>query len=491
MTAGSRQGGRGNVATGPWGPGTHFHFIGIGGQSMSGLALGLRQLGFAVTGSDVVASERTRRVEGAGGGIWLGHDAATIAQLPQRSVVVFTTDVPEDNPELRAAREAGLPVVHRSEVLDWFLEGGVRRGQSEPIAVTGTHGKTTTTALIGYLLRAGDLDPTIFVAADVPYLQAGGAWNMAIGQGRPVVAEADESDGSFLRYHPVIAVLTNLEPEHLEHYQNDFGLVLRAARQFLGQVRPDGLCVLCADDERLREIGPSVDREVLWYGLGATAGLTCADLRLGEGSAFTVVAEGTPLGPVRLRIPGRHNVQNALAAIGVALRMGVPFDHIARALPGFEGAARRFQVLGCFGGVTVVDDYAHHPSEVRATLAAARRRTSGRVIAVFQPHRYHRLYSLWEQFLEAFGDAHEVVVTDPYGPAGEARLDGPGIAALARGIQETSGVPARYLGEQQAIVEYCLGSAVSGDVVLVMGAGDITGMAHQMAERLRCMAATG
>lgn len=462
-----------------WGRGTPFHFIGIGGQSMSGLAQGLCQLGCVVSGSDLRQNERTEALQARGARVWYGHAKAAVEDLAPETVVVYTTDVPDDNPELAAARSRGLAVVHRSVVLHWFLEGNLYPGSTDPIAITGTHGKTTTSALIGYLLLRAGLDPTIFVATDLPYL--GGS--MHLGTGRAVVAEADESDGSLVAYHARWAVITNLEPEHLEHYGNDFSRVVATMERFLDQMRPGGQAVLCADDAVLRQIGHGRPG-VLWYGLDPRAALTATDVRLGEVSTFTVCQGGSELGSVGLRIPGQHNVQNALAAIGVALGYGVPFEQVQESLPGYTGSARRFEVLGTFSGITVLSDYAHHPTEIRATLAAARTRYRGRIIAVFQPHRYQRLYRLWDLFLGAFRDADHVIVTDPYGPAGTVRPEGRAVTDLVAGIQAESLVETEYVSDQAEIGRRCMALARNGDAVLFLGAGDIDAVARTWVSHL-------
>ncbi len=462
-----------------WGRETPFHFIGIGGQSMSGLAQALSQLGFSVSGSDLHRNERTEALRALGILVSYGHSWAAVEGLAPQAVVVYTTDVPGDNPELGAARYRGLAVVHRSVVLNWFLEGNLRAGSTDPIAITGTHGKTTTSALIGYLLLRGGLDPSIFVATDLPYL--GG--NVHLGTGRAVVAEADESDGSLLAYHPLWTVMTNVEPEHLEHYDDDFANVVTTMERFLDQIRPGGHAVLCADDATLWTIGQ--DRpDVLWYGLGPRAELTARDVRLGEVSTFTVRRGEVELGSVALCIPGRHNVQNALSAIGVALGYGMPFHQVQEILPGFTGSARRFEVLGTFSGVAVITDYAHHPTEIRATLAAARTRYRGRIIAVFQPHRYQRLYSLWDLFLGAFRDADHVIVTDPYGPAGTVRPEGRAVTDLVAGIRAGSGVDAAYVSDRAEIGKRCAALARSGDAVLFLGAGDIDAVGREWVDHL-------
>lgn len=468
--------------TAPW---PAVHFVGVGGQSMSGLASALAELGVRTSGSDVSASERTARAQAAGVGVHIGHDRAHVRSLPPGAAVVFNTDVPADNPELAEARARGLALQHRSAILDWFL----RAPGATAVAVTGTHGKTTTTSLCGLAVLATGLDPTIFVGADVPYLEGG---NHRLGRGGVVVVEADESDGSFLRYNPDIAVITNVEPEHLEHYGGDFDRVLAAYAEFLGHIRPGGLAVMCADDPRLRVVAASASVEVLWYGHDPAADLTPADLRLRRNETrFAARLHGSSLGEFALAMPGRHNVSNALAAIGTAWRLGCDPTAVAAAFADFGGAVRRFQVLTSGRGVTVVDDYAHNPTKVAAAIGAARQRAEGRVLAVFQPHRYQRTAQLWDAFGPAFREADLLWLTDIYAPAGEARVPGVTGAALAELVGRGSGIPVRFVPDMRDVPADCLAEARPGDLVLVMGAGSITAIAREMAARLERGAAVG
>ncbi len=461
----------------PW---SAVHFVGVGGHSMSGLAAALSRLGVAVSGSDVAASPRTDRVAAWGVRVRLGHSADAVAVLPPDALVVCSTDVPAGNAELTAAAARGLQVAHRSVVLDWFL----RTAGARAVAVTGTHGKSSTTALCGLAAVAAGLDPTVFVGADVPYLEGG---NFRLGAG-PVVVEADESDGSFLRYHPDIAVVTGAEPEHLEHYGGDFGRVLDAYRKFLTGLRTGGLAVLCADDARLRALMAAEASwpERIWYGLGPDAELTAADAVYDRTETrFRAVYRGEHLGTFRLRVPGRHNVANALAAIGVAFRLHCDLASVARAFSGFSGAVRRFEVLCRARGVTVVDDYAHNPTKVAAAIAAARQRSEGRVVAVFQPHRYQRTAQLWDGFATAFRGCDILLLTDIYAPAGEAPLPGVSGAAFADMVGRGSGVPVRYVPDARELVAACLSQCSEGDLILVMGAGSITTVAHALARKLQ------
>ncbi len=462
--------------------GKRVHFIGIGGYGMSGLARVLLARGARVSGSDVRSSDRTRWLAWNGAEVQIGHVARHVAGA---DLVVYNTDVPADNPELVAARQAGIPVWHRSQVLADLLNH--RQG----VAVTGTHGKTTTTAMTGLVLVAGGLDPTVLVGGEV--LEFGAA-TARLGHGPWVVAEACESDGTFLRYFPRIAVVTNVEPEHLDHYEGDFRRLLDAFRGFLGNVRPGGLVVACGDHPVVRQLLaglPSGRVRVARYGVEAEdCHLRARDVQTGpEGTRFSVWQDGRPLGEVTLAVPGEHNVLNALAALAVGLEVGVPFGVAAQALAGFHGAKRRFQVIHDRDGILVVDDYAHHPTEIRATLRAARQRrgAAGRVIAVFQPQRYSRTRLLMDEFARAFGDADKVILTEIYAPPGERPIPGVSSAVLAERIAQEEGRPVDLFASREDLIEHLLATVRPGDLVLTMGAGDIWTVARDLARRLQAV----
>ncbi len=453
------------------GEGRPYHFIGIGGYGMSALARILAEQGRRVSGCDARPSERTERLRARGVPVLLGHDPGHLAGSP---VVVYSTDVPADNPELLAARERGLEVRHRSEVLAGFLDGG--RG----VAVSGSHGKTTVTAMTALVLLEAGLDPTVILGGEVSFLDG----NARLG-GPIVVAEADESDGSFLRYHPEVAVVTNVEPEHLDRYGGDFERLADAFRRFLGNVRPGGLVVLCRDDPVARRLGDGLGCPVVWYGIQEEAALTARQVARGQaGTHCLVQREGRPLGRLTLRVPGAHNVSNALAALAVAFHFGVPFQRAAESLARYAGARRRFQVVGESGGVTVVDDYAHHPTEIRATLSAARERAPGRVVAVFQPQRYTRTKLLLREFGLAFAQADEVVLTEIYSPPGEQPIPGVSAQALAALIRENVGRDVPWFPDLDGVLAYLVEIARPGDIILTMGAGDIWKVAHRLVKRL-------
>lgn len=442
---------------------------------MSGLAKVWFQLGRSVTGSDARASSRTQHLQDLGIPVQIGHDPA---HVDDAGAVVVTTDVPEDNPELLAARRRGLPVLHRSEVLASFLNSG--RG----VAVTGTHGKTSTTSMIGLIFERAGFDPTIFVGGELPGIGGTGK----LGRGQHVVAEACESDGTFLRYHPWITVVTNLEPEHLEHYGGQFTNLVQAFEHYLSQVQLDGRAILCGDDPILRQLAGPIRSRALLYGFGPGNDLVASDLKVepgrGSGTSFSVTRGGKLLGRAYLTVPGRHMVLNALAAIAVALEVGIPFPLSAEVLAGFGNARRRFQVVGTDGGIRVVDDYAHHPTEIKATLAAARDLTQGRVIAVFQPQRYVRTSNLLYEFSQAFSLADRLLLTEIYSPPGEPPIPGVSSAVLADLIRQRDGREVELIPDKERIVERCLELARPGDTVLVMGAGDIWTAAVELSRRL-------
>lgn len=450
------------------------HFIGIGGYSMSGLALALHARGIRVTGSDVKPSARTDRLRAAGVPVTFGHRAENVGDA---DTVVYTTDVPESNPERQAARERGLRLVHRSEVLAAVL------ADRRAVLVTGSHGKTTTTSMIGVVLEAAGWDPLVLVGGEV---EAFGGANVRLGNGPWAVAEADESDGSLVRYAPTVAVLTNVEPEHLDHYGGSFDRLVDTLAAFAGKVPPEGLVVLGADDARLRALAERVGRPAATYALEAPADWTARIVRQDPfGTTFEARFRDRPAATVRLRVPGRHNVANALAALAVARFLGIPADTAAGALTGFVGAHRRFEMLAAHDGILVVDDYAHHPTEIRATLAAARQVAPGRVLAVFQPQRYSRTRQLWDAFVDVLGDADGMLVTEIYAPAGETADPAVSGRRLAEATaRRHPGRRVLYAPGLEWAADWFEAHARPGDLVLSMGAGDVWRVTHALAARL-------
>ncbi|HVP14757.1 MAG TPA: UDP-N-acetylmuramate--L-alanine ligase [Terriglobales bacterium] len=450
---------------------THrIHFVGIGGVGMSGIAEVLLNLGYQVSGSDLRAGEVTERLVRLGGRVFTGHSASNVEGA---QVVVYSTAVRPDNPELEAARAQGIPVIPRADMLAELMR--MKYG----VAVAGSHGKTTTTSLIAAVLARGGVDPTIVVGGR---LQSIGS-NARLGQGQFLVAEADESDGSFLRLSPAIAVITNVDREHLDHY-GSLEELRQAFVYFANRVPFYGVTILCADDPQVRGLVSQVTKRHLLYGTGPEAALRAADVRLEpQGSRFRVVTDGAELGDVRLALPGLHNVRNALAAVAVGLEVEVGFRHVAEGLEAFRGVGRRFELRGEAGGVRVVDDYGHHPTEIAATLAAARAQ-GGRVLVLFQPHRYTRTALLHREFGACFGDADRVWVLDIY-PAGESPMPGVTARTIVQSAAALGHSHLVYAGSGPAAVEEISGEVRPGDLVLTLGAGDVWKLGDRLLARLR------
>lgn len=455
----------------------HVHFIGIGGYGMSALAQVLLQMGYLVTGSDLKESGLTRRLMEQGAGIQFEHRRENIGSA---ELAVYSTAIPRDNPEMQEVRERGIPLWHRSELLAALLND--RYG----IAVAGTHGKTTTTAMIALLLEQGGLDPTAVIGGIVTSFRG----NARLGKSPYLVAEACESDHSFLRYYPRIAIVTNVEADHMEHYNNDYGQLLEAYETFLSHVVDGGCAVLCYDDSYLRSLAGRLDRKVVTYALAKTADnhvdYSARAISLtGRGSTFTLCQHGEPVaGPITLRVPGRHNVSNAVGALAVAAQLGLDLERCTGALTDFHGAGRRFEIVGEVNGITIVDDYAHHPTEVRVTLQAARA-AGRRICCIFQPHRYTRTAFFFEEFARAFRDADMVLLHRIY-PAGEKPFEGVTAQSLARRISEIKGEPVYAAERMDELADLALEFVRPGDMILVMGAGDISRLAYILLDRLQC-----
>ena len=444
------------------------HFIGIGGSGMSGLAEVLLTMGYQVSGSDLKATEVTERLVRAGGRVFLGHDERNVEGV---QIVVYSSAVTPDNPEYRAAVARNLPVIPRAEMLAELMR--MKYG----VAVAGAHGKTTTTSMVGAVLAEGGLDPTIVVGGRVHALGT----NARLGQGQFLVAEADESDGSFVRLQPAIGVITNLDREHLDHYGTMAG-VEAAFLKFAERVPFYGLVVLCADDPELDELRARITRRTITYGI-QRGEIRARDLELdARGSRFDAYYGERRLGRVEMSVVGRHNVLNALAAVAVGIELEVSFSHVAHALSSFLGVGRRFETRGEAEGVLVVDDYGHHPTEIRATLAAARQLGRERVVVVFQPHRYTRTRALVEEFGRAFDEADVVLVTDIYA-AGEAPIPGvtaENIVGAARSHGHRDVVYAGDLARAEALLRELVRPH---DLVLTLGAGDIGRLGERFLHR--------
>jgi UDP-N-acetylmuramate--alanine ligase len=454
------------------------HFVGIGGVGMSGIAEILVNLGYRVTGSDQRRQEAIERLEQLGVKVFMGHEAAHVEGA---HVVVYSSAVSRDNAEVQAARQRGIPTIPRAEMLAELMR--LKYG----IAVAGTHGKTTTTSMVGAVLAEGRYDPTIVVGGRVASLGA----NARLGQGEYLVAEADESDGSFLKLAPTIAVVTTIDAEHLDHW-GTLDAIREAFLAFVNKVPFYGSAVLCLDQPNIQALIPRVEKRVVTYGLESNADLVGRRLTLsGLTSRFEVCQRDTLLGECTLQVPGRHNVLNALAAIGVGLDLEIPFITIQRALAGFSGVQRRFQVRGQAGGLTVVDDYGHHPAEIRATLAAAKAGFDCRVVTVFQPHRYTRTLHLMSEFQTAFNQADVLVVMDIYA-AGEPVIPGVSAAELADGIRAHGHRDVTYLGnDRQRILDHLVNVTRPGDLVLTLGAGDVGQLGPELLRRLEATSFCG
>jgi len=451
------------------------HFIGIGGAGMSAIAKVLLKHGYHVSGSDLEQNSYTTRLAEAGARIFRGHAAANLGSA---DLAVVSSAVPPDNVERMAAVERGIAVWQRARMLAAIMDTG------HSIAIAGAHGKTTTTSMIGLALVRAGLDPTVVVGGELN--DFGG--NARVGQGALVVAEADESDGSFLLMRPDLAVVTNVEADHLDYWKT-FEALLQGYVEFVGRLKPGGKAVVCVDGSGGRETLVRCGRDALTYGLAPTEAewqARAIEVRP-EATRFECFHKGKPLGEVSLAVPGRHNVANALAALAVAAEHGVDFAMTRQVLSEYRGVERRWQLVGAEGGVTVVDDYAHHPTEIAATLAAARScqgQGGGRIVCIFQPHRYSRTQLLGDQFGPAFSAADLVVVTDIYS-AGEKPIAGVSGEAVFSSVRRHCGSEAYYMADKSQIAPFLAGWLQSGDLAVTMGAGDIWRLGRPLLQALR------
>lgn len=450
------------------------HFVGAGGVGMSGIAeILLQATPLEISGCDLVSSDATARLERLGARIAVGHDPSHVESA---DLVVISSAVAESNAEVAAARARGIPVIRRAEMLGEIMR--LKQG----VAVAGTHGKTTTTSLTGMVLTEAGFDPTIVVGGQVHILGT----NARLGRGDYLVAEADEYDRSFLELTPVVAVITNIEADHLDTYR-DLSDIRDAFAAFANRVPFFGAVVACADDPGVREILPRIKRRVVTYGESSEARLVARDVRL-EGSCTTFEvwdAEQGRLGPVRLRLPGRHNVWNALAAVAAGRELLIPFDTIARALAAFTGVVRRFEVKGERSGVLVVDDYAHHPTEIRATLSAARQvYPDRRLVALFQPHLFSRTRDFTEDFGRALAAADVNIVMDVY-PSREAPIPGVTGEIVADAARRAGNSNVIYTHEKKGVVDTLEATLTSGDVLVTLGAGDVVKFGEEYLRRGR------
>lgn len=449
----------------------HFHFTGIGGIGMSGIAEVLLNLGYKVSGSDVKLSPITERLASLGAVVYEGHAAENVGAA---NAVVATSAVNEQNPEIAEARRLGIPVIPRGELLAELMR--LKYG----IAIAGSHGKTTTTSMAATILSEAGLDPTVVVGGRVGTM---GGSNARVGRSDFLVVESDESDGSFLKLSPILAVVTNIDREHLDHYPT-IEEIRRAFLDFVNKVPFYGAAILCLDDENVQRILPEVKRRTLTYGSNAQVDLAIADVSCGRlSSEFALRLRGQDLGRFRVAIPGAHNVLNGTAAVAIALELDVPVERIRTGLAAFSGVDRRFQKRGEANGVTVIDDYGHHPTEIRATLAAARLCEPKRLLAIFQPHRYTRTEALMDEFARSFNQADCVYLLDIYA-ASETPIEGVTSEALAermRGYGHRSVVLAGTLDEA---VDAVARDAAPGDLVMTLGAGSVWQAGDRILSRL-------
>ncbi|MDF1555912.1 MAG: UDP-N-acetylmuramate--L-alanine ligase [Deferrisomatales bacterium] len=449
----------------------NIHFVGIGGIGMSGIAEVLLNLGYQVSGSDLRDSPAVERLRGLGARVAVGHRPENLGAA---AVVVISSAVAGDNPEVVEAERRLIPVIPRAEMLAELMR------MKYSVAVAGAHGKTTTTSLVAAVLSEAGLDPTVVVGGRLASLGS----NARLGQGEFLVAEADESDGSFLLLAPTVAVITNIDREHMEHYGTAEALD-RAFLDFANKVPFYGAVVACLDDPRVQSLLPGIRKRVITYGLSAQADLGARHLHWAPGqTGFEVLWHGERAGEVTLGVPGEHNVRNALAAVAVGTELGVSPEVACRALSGFGGVDRRSQVIGETGGVLVMDDYAHHPTEIQALLEALRASYDRPLVAVFQPHRYSRTRDLFERFLTAFYAADRVLVTDIY-PAGEAPLPEVSAEALAEGIRVHGHKGVTYLPDLESLPERLQTLLNPGDLVVTLGAGNVWQVGVELLRRLQ------
>ncbi len=453
------------------------HFVGIGGIGMSGIAEVLHNLGYTVTGSDIKDSETTARLRNAGMPVYIGHAADNVDDA---HVVVVSSAVSADNPEVAEAHARAIPVIPRAEMLAELAR--LKYG----VLVAGAHGKTTTTSLLSAILAQGGFDPTVVIGGR---LKATGS-NARLGQGEFLVAEADESDGSFLKLSPTIAVVTNIDREHMDFFKTMDSLK-NAFLSFINKVPFYGASIICIDNNHIRDILPYIQRRCITYGLSAEAQLCAEGIRKGHMSMhFDAVFKGRKVGSFTIPVPGVHNVLNSLAAIGVALVLKIDPKVIGEALSGFSGVQRRLELKGEAGGIKIFDDYGHHPAEIQATLKAIKEghetggQRTGRLIVFFQPHRFTRTRDLMEEFSNSFGDADMLIVLDIY-PAGEPPVEGVHSEILTEKIRAAGHPQVVYGEDRTAAVDYIAGRAEKGDIVLTLGAGNVWKAGEEVLKKLR------
>jgi len=450
----------------------HVHFVGIGGIGMSAIAEVLLTLGYQVSGSDAKLSPITERLSKLGAQVQVGHRAKNVAGA---KAVVVTSALDPANPEVAEARRLQIPVIPRGELLAELMR--LKFG----IAIAGSHGKTTTTSMVASILNTANLDPTVVVGGRVAAMQGS---NARVGKSTILVVESDESDGSFLKLAPILAVVTNIDREHLDHYAS-LEEIQNAFTEFVNKVTFYGAAVLCMEDANIQQIFPKINRRTITYGRSAQVDLEIQNIQLGaDGSGFSLRRHGADLGEFRLNVPGVHNVLNATAAAGIGLELDVTVAQIREGLAAFSGVDRRFSVRGVENGITVVDDYGHHPTEVKATLAAARLGPYKKIHVLFQPHRFSRTKFLMDDFAGAFNQADTLYLLDIYG-ASEASIEGVNAPALVEKIRSFGHRSANYVASMDEGVAAITSAAGPGDLIITLGAGSVSQAAEKILERLR------
>ena len=447
------------------------HFVGIGGAGMSALAKILVEKGYSVSGSDVKESVMTGILRDLGARVFIGQRAENVQDT---EAIVVSSAIRENNPEVVEAKRLGLKRLHRSDVNAFLINN------SKGIAVAGAHGKTTTTSMLGVSLDYEGVSPSIIIGGEVDYLGS----NAKLGKSDYLVSEADESDGTFLKYYPYIGIVTNVENDHMDHY-GTMENIIKAFTQFLNQIREDGWGVVCFDNENIRNIVKNVNRKIVSYAIDHEADYVAANIKAdASGTSFDVIHKGENLGTVKLNVPGRHNVLNAMACVVTGITLGQSVAQMAEGLTMFNGAKRRFQTKVKAQGVWVVDDYAHHPTEIATTLKAARQTQPKRLVCAFQPHRYSRTQLLQKEYGSCFRDADLLVLTDVYS-AGEDPIPGIDGELLVKEVAEQTGQKTVYIKDKKEIAAYLKSIAQEGDLIMTMGAGDIVKCGEELVELLK------
>ncbi len=447
------------------------HFIGIGGAGMSAIAKVLLEMGYTITGSDLAENETINKLKKSGARIFKGHSSDNLNDV---EAVVVSTAISDENPEMKGAKERGIPIFHRADMIAQLML------DYHGIAVAGAHGKTTTTAMIAVMLEQAGVDPTVIIGGEVDYLHG----NAKLGKSKYLVAEADESDGSFLKFSPHIAVVTNIENDHMDFYKT-MDNILHTFNRFLHKVPSEtGLGILCFDNAHIRDLAASLERPYISYGIEHDAHYMARNIRTqGAVTTYDVYHQEELLGTLKLNVPGRHNVANSLAAVIVGVTVGLTFAQIAEGLSYFQGAKRRFQTKARIKGVWIIDDYAHHPTEITTTLLAARQTEPKRLICVFQPHRYSRTQFLREEFGRAFTPTDTLVLTDIYA-AGEEPIPGITGEVLKEEIEKQTGMQVVYIADKDKVARYLQQIVEPGDLVMTMGAGNIYCVGEKLVELL-------